>query len=109
MFVPMRSMKSADFPPQDEPYSPLFCGGRRVGYACGDAPVRSGRTRSPLRSSLAVGVLYTNVQFSVLGPARLFMDGTVVGAGQPRRRVVLASLLLRSGSPVSLRTWIDDV
>lgn len=37
------------------------------------------------------------------------MDGAEVGAGQPRQRAVLASLLLRSGSPVSLRTLIDDV
>lgn len=53
--------------------------------------------------------MYTNVQFSVLGPVRLFKDGTEVGAGQPRQRAVLASLLLRSGSPVSLCTLIDDV
>ena len=51
----------------------------------------------------------TNVQFSVLGPVRLLLDGTEVGAGQPRQRAVLASLLLRSGSPVSLRRLIDDV
>lgn len=64
---------------------------------------------APLGSSRVVGVVYTNVQFSVLGPVRLLMDGTEVRAGQPRQRAVLASLLLRTGSPVSLRTLIDDV
>ena len=53
--------------------------------------------------------MYTNVQFSVLGPVRVLVDGAEARIGQPRQRAVLASLLLRGGTAVSPHTLIDDV
>ncbi|MCZ4602359.1 BTAD domain-containing putative transcriptional regulator [Streptomyces sp. Lzd4kr] len=53
--------------------------------------------------------MHAGVQFSVLGPVRLHRQGIVAAAGQPRQCAVLASLLLRSGNPVSLATLVEDV
>ncbi|MFJ8613536.1 BTAD domain-containing putative transcriptional regulator [Streptomyces sp. NPDC093675] len=53
--------------------------------------------------------MHADVQFSVLGPVRLYRQGAEAGAGQPRQCAVLASLLLRAGGPVSLGTLVEDV
>ncbi len=50
-----------------------------------------------------------SVRFSVLGPVRLLKEGVEETAGQPRQCAVLASLLLRSGRPVSLSRLVEDV
>ncbi|MFJ9729375.1 BTAD domain-containing putative transcriptional regulator [Streptomyces sp. NPDC101209] len=49
------------------------------------------------------------IQFSVLGPVRLIKGDVEEAAGQPRQCAVLASLLLRAGSPVSLSRLVEDV
>ncbi|MGW0086703.1 BTAD domain-containing putative transcriptional regulator [Streptomyces sp. NPDC003393] len=53
--------------------------------------------------------MHAGVQFSVLGPVRLHKQGVEESAGQPRQCAVLASLLLRSGRPVSLPRLVEDV
>ncbi len=54
-------------------------------------------------------MVYTDTQFSVLGPVRMYKRGAEEWAGQPRQCAVLASLLLRAGRPVSLSKLVDDV
>jgi DNA-binding SARP family transcriptional activator len=49
------------------------------------------------------------VQFSVLGPLRIRRRADELACGQPRQSAVLASLLLRHGTPVSLSALVDDV
>ncbi|MFE2642714.1 BTAD domain-containing putative transcriptional regulator [Streptomyces nigra] len=53
--------------------------------------------------------VHAGVQFSVLGPVRLHRQGKEAAAGNPRRCAVPASLLLRSGSPVTLAILVEDV
>ncbi|MFG2306426.1 BTAD domain-containing putative transcriptional regulator [Actinacidiphila glaucinigra] len=53
--------------------------------------------------------MHAGVEFSVLGPVRLYKEGVEAGAGQPRQCAVLASLLFRAGRPVSLSRLVEDV
>ncbi|MEV8092377.1 AfsR/SARP family transcriptional regulator, partial [Streptomyces nigra] len=53
--------------------------------------------------------MHPDIQFSVLGPVRLYKRGVEEAAGQPRQCAVLASLLLRAGRPVSLTKLVEDV
>jgi DNA-binding SARP family transcriptional activator/tetratricopeptide (TPR) repeat protein len=49
------------------------------------------------------------MEFGVLGPAEIWVNGRPVDAGHARQRAVLAVLLLESGRPVPLEALIDRV
>jgi DNA-binding SARP family transcriptional activator len=49
------------------------------------------------------------VRFAVLGPVRAWRDETELDLGQPKQRAVLAALLMREGTQVTLEELIDDV
>ena len=49
------------------------------------------------------------VRFAVLGPVRAWRDETELDLGQPKQRAVLAALLMREGTQVTLEKLIDDV
>ena len=49
------------------------------------------------------------MEFGVLGPAEIWVDGRPVDAGHARQRAVLAVLLLESGRAVPLEALIDRV
>ncbi len=49
------------------------------------------------------------MEFGVLGPVRVVVDGESVRIGGPRERKVLAALLLRAGRPVRSEFLIDAV
>ncbi|WP_220145310.1 AfsR/SARP family transcriptional regulator [Actinoplanes hulinensis] len=49
------------------------------------------------------------MEFRVLGPVEVLVEGRPVPAGEPRQRAVLAVLLLEAGRPVTLDTLIDRV
>lgn len=53
--------------------------------------------------------LVATMEFSVLGPLRVRRGAVQERTGQPRQCAVLAALLLRAGSPVSVATLVDDV
>nr|WP_165977789.1 BTAD domain-containing putative transcriptional regulator [Nonomuraea diastatica] len=44
-----------------------------------------------------------DLSFNVLGPLEVYARGRLVGVGSPKHRVLLATLLLKAGSPVSNR------
>jgi DNA-binding SARP family transcriptional activator len=48
-----------------------------------------------------------SVQFRILGPLEAAIDGRLVDLGPPKRRVLLALLLLESGRPVPLERLVD--
>ncbi|MFE5029844.1 BTAD domain-containing putative transcriptional regulator [Streptomyces sp. NPDC056656] len=49
------------------------------------------------------------LRFGVLGPIEAWYDGTPVDLGPPKRRVLLARLLLDSGQPVSVERLCHDL
>jgi DNA-binding SARP family transcriptional activator len=49
------------------------------------------------------------LEFRLLGPVELVVDGEPVPVGPPKRRAVLAALLVDAGRPVSVETLIDRV
>jgi SARP family transcriptional regulator, regulator of embCAB operon len=50
-----------------------------------------------------------DVEFRVLGPVQIGVAGSMFNAGEPRRRTVLAALLLDAGQVVPAATLIDRV
>ena len=53
--------------------------------------------------------MQAEVRFAVLGPVRAWRDETELDLGQPKQRAVLAALLMREGTQVTLEELIDDV
>ncbi|MDT7737980.1 MAG: family transcriptional regulator, regulator of embCAB operon, partial [Mycobacterium sp.] len=49
------------------------------------------------------------LEFGVLGPLQLTSGGTLVPLGAPKRRAVLAMLVLNRNRPVSVDALIDAV
>jgi DNA-binding SARP family transcriptional activator len=49
------------------------------------------------------------VEFRVLGPVEIWLDGRSLGLGSPKEACVLAALLLPAGHPVSAESLIDHV
>ncbi|MEU3185741.1 BTAD domain-containing putative transcriptional regulator [Streptomyces sp. NPDC006923] len=47
------------------------------------------------------------VRWTLLGPLEGFRDGTRLPLGPPRRRALLAALLVRAGSPISVAEIVD--
>ncbi|MEU6540688.1 BTAD domain-containing putative transcriptional regulator [Streptomyces sp. NPDC047000] len=47
------------------------------------------------------------MRFTVLGPVRVWRDGTELDPGPPKRRALLALLLTRAGEPVPLHEIVD--
>jgi DNA-binding SARP family transcriptional activator len=50
-----------------------------------------------------------DIRFSVLGPVRASRQGTELDLGHPQQRAVLAALLLREGSQVTVEQLTDDL
>src|SRR5262249_18389787 len=51
----------------------------------------------------------SGVEFRLLGPVEVWIDGRRVDAGQPRQRAALAALLVDAGRVVPIETLIDRV
>src|SRR5215472_1180530 len=51
----------------------------------------------------------SRVEYRLLGPVEVWIDGRRLDAGQPRQRAVLAALLVDAGRMVPIDTLIDRV
>jgi predicted ATPase/DNA-binding SARP family transcriptional activator len=69
-------------------------------------PLARGPMRTQLRTLRAEGLM---VEFGILGPFEVLLDGESVTLGGPRQRAVLVRLLLEPGCTVSAERIIEDV
>jgi DNA-binding SARP family transcriptional activator len=56
-----------------------------------------------------MALVTTELRFSVLGPVRAWSAGAEIELGSPQQRTVLAVLLLRQGSPITLDEFVDTI
>jgi predicted ATPase/DNA-binding SARP family transcriptional activator len=69
----------------------------------GPVPFRRQRRAIDVREAMAP------VEFHVLGPLEVIVDGAAVPLGGPRQRAVLARLVLSAGRPVATEILVDAV